>query len=118
MRRASSRRVAVEHDHQQVHHVQIINPPCHPGQQLVMPDVVKIAAEVDIYNASAERSLGPPGRPLHVLFVWGGIHTIPVGVCLEDRLRISLSAHCTTLSRVTGTITSNCTAIQRAVGLG
>ena len=45
------RPIGFQHDLQQVHHVWVIHPPCHLGQQPVMPDVVKIAAQVDVYDA-------------------------------------------------------------------
>src|SRR6201997_4488487 len=43
--------VCFQHDLQQVHHVWVIHPSCHLDQQPVVPDVVKIAAQVDVYDA-------------------------------------------------------------------
>ena len=43
--------VGFQHDLQQVHHVWVIHPACYLGQQPVVPDVVKIAAQVDVYDA-------------------------------------------------------------------
>src|ERR1700751_4586919 len=43
--------VGFEHDLQQAHHVCIIHPSCHLGQQTIMSNVVKIAAQVDVYDA-------------------------------------------------------------------
>src|SRR5262252_8105990 len=43
--------IRFQHDLQQVHHVIIVNSLRHFGQQQVMPNVVKIAAQVEIYDA-------------------------------------------------------------------
>src|ERR1700694_3608804 len=49
--RDASATVGYQHDLQQVHHVCVIHPARHLGQQPVVPDVVKIAAQVDVYDA-------------------------------------------------------------------
>ena len=43
--------VGFEHDLQQVHHVWVIHSSCHLCQQTIMSNVVKIAAQVDVYDA-------------------------------------------------------------------
>ena len=42
--------VGFQHNLQQVHHIWIIHPPCYLGQQPVVPDIVKIAAQVNVYD--------------------------------------------------------------------
>jgi hypothetical protein len=49
--------IGFQHDFQQVHHVIIVNSFRHLGQQPVMPDVVKIAAQIDVYCACRKRLL-------------------------------------------------------------
>ena len=43
--------IGFQHDLQQVHHIIIIDSLRHFGQQSVVPDVVKIAPQIDIYDA-------------------------------------------------------------------
>ena len=84
--------VGFEHDLQQAHHVCIIHPSCHLGQQTIMSNVVKIAAQVDVYDACLvlnNRSGYPVDR-----FMSCPLGTISkrsrLEVCLEDRLQYEL----------------------------
>ena len=84
--------VGFEHDLQQAHHVCIIYPSCHLGQQTIMPNVVKIAAQVDVYDACLvlnNRSGYPVDR-----FMSCPLGTISkrsrLEVCLKDRLQHEL----------------------------
>ena len=43
--------VGFQHDLQQVHHVRVIHTTYHLVQQPVVPDIVKVAAQVDVYDA-------------------------------------------------------------------
>jgi hypothetical protein len=43
--------VGLEHQLQQMQHVRMIHPSCcHLGQQPIMSDIVKIAAQIDVYD--------------------------------------------------------------------
>jgi len=84
--------IGFEHDLQQAHHVCIIHPSCHLGQQTIMSNVVKIAAQVDVYDACLvldNRSGYPVDR-----FMSCPLGTISkrsrLEVCLEDRLQHEL----------------------------
>src|SRR6266481_5043601 len=84
--------VGFEHDLQQAHHVCIIHPSCHLGQQTIMSNVVKIAAQVDVYDACLllnNRSGYPVDR-----FMSCPLGTISkrsrLEVCLENRLQHEL----------------------------
>jgi hypothetical protein len=91
--RNASLAVGLQHDLQQVQHVHIIHPPCHLRQQPIVPDIVEIAAQINVYNPCLllnNRSGYPIDR----------IMSCPVGtiskgtrleVCLEDRPARSLS---------------------------
>src|SRR6266853_1085440 len=84
--------VGLEHDLQQVQYVHIVNPPRHLRQQPIVPDIVEIAAQVDIYDTCFllnDRSGHPINR----------VMSCPLGtiskrsrleVCLEDRLQYEL----------------------------
>src|SRR5215813_14234145 len=43
--------IRFQHDLQQVHHVVIVDSLRHLGQQQVMPNVVKVASQIEIYDA-------------------------------------------------------------------
>ena len=84
--------VGLEHQLQQMQHVRIIHPSCHLGQQTIMSNVVKIAAQVDVYDACLvlnNRSGYPVDR-----FMSCPLGTISkrsrLEVCLEDRLQYEL----------------------------
>src|ERR1700757_877662 len=87
-----------------MHDVRVINPPRHFLQQPVMPDIVKVGPQVNVEN---------PRLPLDYCFS----HTLDCVMCcplrpisVRPRLesasntgsRMSLSAPCTTLSRIAG----------------
>ena len=84
--------VGFQHDLQQSHHVWVIHPACHLGQQPVVPDVVKIAAQVDVYDACLVLNDGS-GHPVD-RFMRCPLGTISkrsrLEVSLEDRLQYEL----------------------------
>src|SRR4249919_1496895 len=96
--------IGFEHDLQQAHHVCIIHPSCHLGQQTIMSNVVKIAAQVDVYDACLvlnNRSGYPVDR-----FMSCPLGTISKRSGWKSASKISsntsLSAPCTTRSRIAG----------------
>ena len=42
--------VGLEHQFQQMQHVRIIHPLCYLGQEPIMSDIVKVAAQIDVYD--------------------------------------------------------------------
>src|SRR5207253_11070657 len=80
------------HQPQQMQHVRIIHPSCHLGQKPIMSDIVKIAAQVDVYDTCLvlnDRSGDPVNR-----FMSCPLGTISkrsrLEVGLEDRLQYEL----------------------------
>ena len=96
--------VGFQHDLQQVHHVWVIYPACHLGQQPVVPDIVKIGSQVEVEDAclpldnclsySLDRVMCCPLGPIS--------KRSRLEIRLEDRFGMSLSAPCTTRSRIAG----------------
>src|SRR5262249_9268218 len=84
--------VGLQHNFQQVHHVIIVDSLCHLGQQTVMPNVVKVAFQVEIYDAC----LVPNDRLGHTLdrfmcCLLGTVSKRPrLEVGLKDRLQDEL----------------------------
>ena len=91
MRNAAST-VGFEHDLQQAHHVCIIYSSCHLGQQPVVPNIVKIAAQVDVYDVCL--ALKDGSRHAIDRFMSCPLGTISkrarLKVGLEDRLQYEL----------------------------
>src|SRR6266478_4657749 len=84
--------VGLEHDLQQVQNVHIVDPPRHLRQQPIVPDIVEIAAQVDIYDTCFLLN----DRSGHTI---NRVMSCPLGtiskrsrleVCLEDRLQYEL----------------------------
>ena len=90
--RNASLTVGLEHDLQQVHHVHIINPPRHFRQQPIVPDIVEVAAQVDIYDPCFLLN-DPSGHQID-RFMSCPLGTISkrsrLEVCLKDRLQYEL----------------------------
>src|SRR5262245_42741862 len=84
--------IRFQHDLQQVHHVVIVDALRHLGQQQVMPNVVKIASQIEIYDAclALNDRLGYAANR----FVGCLLGTVPkrsrLEVSLEDRLQDEL----------------------------
>src|SRR5262245_52136664 len=79
-------------DLHKVHYVCVICPPCHFGQQPVVPDVVKIAAQVDVYDACLVLNDGSgPAIDRFMSCPFGTISKrARLEVGLEDRLQYEL----------------------------
>ena len=84
--------VGFEHQLQQMHHVRIIHPSCHLGQEPIMPNIVKVAAQIDVYDTCLLLN-NCLGHPVH-RFMSCPLGTISkrsrLEVCLEDRLQYEL----------------------------
>ena len=84
--------VGLEHELQQMQHVRIIHPLCYFGQQPIMPDIVKVAAQIDVYDTCFLLN-DCSGHPVD-RFMSCPLGTISkrsrLEVCLEDRLQYEL----------------------------
>src|SRR5579863_454563 len=73
-------------------HVRIIHPPCYFGQEPIMSDVVKVAAQIDVYDTCFLLT-NCSGHPFD-RFMRCPLGTISkrsrLEVCLEDRLQYEL----------------------------
>jgi hypothetical protein len=81
-----------QYDLQQVHHVCIINSLCHLRQQSVLLDVVKIATQVNVYDAclALNNRLGHPLNRFMRCLLGTIAKRARLEVRLEDRLQYEL----------------------------
>ncbi len=84
--------VGLEHQLQQMQHVRIIHPLCYFGQEPIMSDVVKVAAQINVYDTCFLLN-NCSGHPVDC-FMRCPLGTISkrsrLEVCLEDRLHYEL----------------------------
>src|SRR5215471_15921263 len=96
--------IGFQHDLQQVHHVIIVDSLRHLGQQPVVPNVVKVAPQIKIYDAR----LVVNDRLSYAVdrFMCRLLWTVPERSGWKSASKIgsmmSLSAPCTTRSRIAG----------------
>src|SRR5208283_293430 len=97
--------VGFEHDLQQMHDVGIVHALTYFRQQPIVPDIVEVAAQVDVYHACLLLN----DRSRHTVYRFMGcplwtVYPNDPGWKSASKIgsNISLSAPCTTLSRIAG----------------